>query len=318
MDQNKTLAADPHAPVASDLPAHGFVITKPVPGSDIPADYTFVLTRDEIYVPIAVRKPKGGGPFPLIAIGRGNGRGGLPHVEKQVERLASMQDRMIERGYAVAYVSYRNEIPHLYNEIDRAHNIADDLSGEGRTLKSAPSLDSDDMISILNYLKTLPYVKKDAIGCVGVSHSGEMILKVAAETSFACGVAIEGASHEFLCVNTGPEAPRKDGVMQYQDKELVRKNADKARAMQRINRIKTPILHIGRDRDHLQGIFQLVHEWMLEAGKDSTWITLDHSDHGYPYLYRQPNGSFKPDAVQEKGFEAFMAYFDKHLKSREP
>lgn len=318
MDQNKTLAADPHAPVASDLPAHGFVITKPVPGSDIPADYTFVLTRDEIYVPIAVRKPKGGGPFPLIAIGRGNGRGGLPHVEKQVERLASMQDRMIERGYAVAYVSYRNEIPHLYNEIDRAHNIADDLSGEGRTLKSAPSLDSDDMISILNYLKTLPYVKKDAIGCVGVSHSGEMILKVAAETSFACGVAIEGASHEFLCVNTGPEAPRKDGVMQYQDKELVRKNADKARAMQRINRIKTPILHIGRDRDHLQGIFQLVHEWMLEAGKDSTWITLDHSDHGYPYLYRQPDGSFKPDAVQEKGFEAFMAYFDKHLKSREP
>lgn len=318
MDQDKTLAADPHAPVASDLPAHGFVITKPVPGSDIPADYTFVLTRDEIYVPIAVRKPKGGGPFPLIAIGRGNGRGGLPHVEKQVERLASMQDRMIERGYAVAYVSYRNEIPHLYNEIDRAHNIADDLSGEGRTLKSAPSLDSDDMISILNYLKTLPYVKKDAIGCVGVSHSGEMILKVAAETSFACGVAIEGASHEFLCVNTGPEAPRKDGVMQYQDKELVRKNADKARAMQRINRIKTPILHIGRDRDHLQGIFQLVHEWMLEAGKDSTWITLDHSDHGYPYLYRQPNGSFKPDAVQEKGFEAFMAYFDKHLKSREP
>lgn len=318
MDQNKTLAADPHAPVASDLPAHGFVITKPVPGSDIPADYTFVLTRDEIYVPIAVRKPKGGGPFPLIAIGRGNGRGGLPHVEKQVERLASMQDRMIERGYAVAYVSYRNEIPHLYNEIDRAHNIADDLSGEGRTLKSAPSLDSDDMISILNYLKTLPYVKKDAIGCVGVSHSGEMILKVAAETSFACGVAIEGASHEFLCVNTGPEAPRKEGVMQYQDKELVRKNADKARAMQRINRIKTPILHIGRDRDHLQGIFQLVHEWMLEAGKDSTWITLDHSDHGYPYLYRQPDGSFKPDAVQEKGFEAFMAYFDKHLKSREP
>ena len=313
-EQDQTRTANPNAPVARDLPSHGYVITKPVRGSEFSADYTFVLSRDEIYVPIAVRRPKGDGPFPLITMGRGNGRGGLPHVEAQVERLASMQDRMIVRGYAVSYVSYRNEIPHLYNEIERAHNVADDLSGEGRTLKSSPSLDSDDMISILKYLKTLPYVKKDRIGAVGVSHSGEMVLKAAAETSFTCGVAIEGASHEFLCVDTGPKAPRKNGVMQYQDKELVRKNADKASAMERIRRIDTPILHIGRDRDHLQGIFELAHEWMLEAGKDSTWVSMDHPDHGYPYLYRHADGSFKPDDVQEKAFAIFMAYFDEHLQ----
>src|SRR5688572_32683676 len=103
MDPKLRTGADPHAPVAPDLPAHGYVITKPVRGSDIPADYTFVLTRDEIYVPIAVRRPAGSGPFPLIAIGRGNGRGCLPHVEAQVERIASMMERMLERGYAVAY-----------------------------------------------------------------------------------------------------------------------------------------------------------------------------------------------------------------------
>src|SRR5687767_8554974 len=105
MDQNPPPGADAHAPVAAELPQHGYVITKQVRGSDIPADYTFVLTRDEIYVPIAIRRPKGAGPFPMIAIGRGNGRGGLPHVETQVERLASMQDTMLGRGYAVAYVS---------------------------------------------------------------------------------------------------------------------------------------------------------------------------------------------------------------------
>ncbi len=314
MGQNPQAGADPYAPVASELPSHGYVITKAVTGSEVPADYTFVLTRDEIYVPIAVRRPAGGGPFPLIVIGRGNGRGGLPHVETQVERLASMQDLMLERGYAVAYVSYRNEIPHLYNQVARAHNIADDVSGEGRTLKSSPSLDSDDMIAILSYLKTLPYVKKNAVGCIGVSHSGEMILKAAAETHFTCGVVIEGASHEFLCVNTGPEAPRKDGVLQYQDKALVRKNADKAQSMARIKRIQTPILHIGRDPDHLQGIFQLAHEWMAEAGKDSTWVSMDHPDHGYPFMYRQADGSFKPDPVQQKAFDTFMAYFDVHLK----
>ena len=68
------------------------------------------------------------------------------------------------------------------------------------------------------------------------------------------------------------------------------------------------------DEDHLQGIFQLAHEWMVEAGKDSTWVSMDHPDHGYPFLYRNADGSFKPDPVQEKAFETFMAYFDERLK----
>jgi dienelactone hydrolase len=301
-------------PVAPELPSHGYVITKPVRGSDIAVDLTFALTRDEIYVPIAVRKPRGDGPFPVIVTGRGDGRGGVPHVEKQVERLAAMQDEMIKRGYAVVFVNYRNEIPHLYEDTQRAQNVPDDVSGEGRTLKSAPMLDSDDLIAILNYLGSLPYIDKDAIGIVGVSHSGEMILKVAAETSFAAGVVIEGASHEFLSVNTGPTAPRKGNEIQYQDIAVARKNANKDRAMERIRRIQTPILHIGRDADHLQGIFRLAHEWMKEAGKDSTWVSLDHPLHGYPFMYRGDDGSYKPDAVQREAFEIFMAFFDRHLK----
>jgi dienelactone hydrolase len=309
-----TTAAKSTAPVAPELPPHGYAITKPVRGSDIPMDLTFVLTRDEIYVPIAVRKPRGSGPFPVIVMGRGNGRGGVPQVENQVERLAAMHDEMIVRGYVVVFVNYRNEIPHLYEDTARAQNLADDVANEGRTLKSAPTLDSDDLIAILKYLPTLDFVKKDAIGIVGVSHSGEMILKVAAETTFAAGVAIEGASHEFLSVNTGPTAPRKGNEIQYHDIEVVRKNADKARAMERIRRINTPILHIGRDPDHLQGIFKLAHEWMTEAGRDSTWASFDHPVHGYPFIYRRDDGSYQPDPVQSKAFDLFMDYFDRHLK----
>ncbi len=122
------------APVAPEMASHGYIISKPVAGSDIGMDITFVLTRDEIYVPVAVRRPRGDGPFPVIIMGRGDGRGGVPHVEKQVERLASMQDDMIRRGYVVLFVNYRNEIPHLYDDTTRAQNLADDVSGEGRTL----------------------------------------------------------------------------------------------------------------------------------------------------------------------------------------
>lgn len=304
------------APIAPELPSHGYVITKPVPGSDFPVDITFVLTRDEIYVPIGVRKPHGNGPFPAIVMGRGAGRGGVPHVEKQINLAAPMQDEMIARGYVVVYANYRNEVPHLYEGGARAQNLADDMSGgENRTLKSAPTLDSDDLVAILKYLQTVPCVDKNAVGIAGVSHGGEMILKVAAENApFAAGVAIEGASHEFLSVNTGPSAPRKDNELQYHDIEVVRKNADKARAMERIRRIETPVLHIGRNRDHLQGIFMLAHEWMVEAGKDSTWVSFEHPVHGAPFMYRNDDGTYAPDAVQREAFELFMAYFDEHLK----
>lgn len=304
-------------PVAAELPSHGYVITKPVRGSDIPMDITFVLTRDEIYVPIVVRKPAGNGPFPVITMGRGDGKGGVPHIEQQVELLASMQDAMIRRGYVVVYVNYRNEIPHLYGMTPRAQNLADDVSGGARrTLKSAPTLDSDDFLAVLNYLQTLPYISKDAIGAIGVSHSGEMILKAASVTTFAAGVAIEGASHEFLSVDTGPRAPRKGTELQYQDIEVVKRNADKTKAMERIRRIQTPILHVGRETDHLQGIIRLAHEWMLEAGKESDWVSFDHPAHGYPYIYRKPDGSYQPEPVQQQAFGIIMTYFDRHLKNK--
>ena len=184
--QGKTIKGK--APVAAELPPHGYAIVKPVRGSDIPMEITFVLTRDEIYVPIIIRKPKGNGPFPVITMGRGDGKGGVPHLEQQIDLLASMQDEMIKRGYVVVYVNYRNEIPHLYEKTPRAENLPDDVSGGvRRTLKSAPTLDSDDFLAILKYLRTLPYVNADAIGATGVSHSGEMILKAAVETDFAAG-----------------------------------------------------------------------------------------------------------------------------------
>jgi dienelactone hydrolase len=306
------------SPGPDSYPAPGHVVTKPVAGSKYSADYAFAPTRDEIYVPISVRKPAGRGPFPAITMGRGNGRGGMAHVERETGRLAAMQDRMIERGYVVAYVNYRNEVPHLYETVQAGQRLHDDMSGgEGRVLKSAPALDSDDFVSAIEYLAGLPCVEARAIGAVGVSHGGEIILKAAAAGApLAAGVVVEGASHEFLGVDTGPAAPRKANELQYQEVEVARARADKATAMERIRRIEVPILHIGRENDHLQGIFRLAHEWMLEAGKRSEWISRDHPDHGYPYIYTREDGTYRPDPVQREAFDFFMDFFDNHLGNR--
>jgi dienelactone hydrolase len=290
------------------------VASKEVRGSNIPGDYTFVLTRDEIYVPILVRKPKGDGPFPAITMGWGEGREGMKKVEQLSERLTQMQDRMIASGYVVVTVNYRNEIPYEYEHSRPPENLPDSISGDRRMLKSGPTLDHEDLIAIIRYLQTLPYIDKKAVGAMGVSHSGEMIMKASSEYTFAAGVCIEPADHEFLTVNTGADAPRKNNEIQYNDIEVARKNANKAEAMERIRRINTPILIFGRDTDHQQGIFKLTYEWMKEAGKDVEWASFDHPVHGYVFVFNQPDGSYKPDEIQQKTFKIFMDYFDRHLK----
>jgi hypothetical protein len=55
---------------------------------------------------------------------------------------------------------------------------------------------------------------------------------------------------------------------------------------------------------------------MVEAGKDSTWACFEHPEHGYPFIYRQPDGSYRPDAVQQQAFDLFMDFFDARLKRK--
>ena len=300
---------------AESIAPHGFVLgAKAIKGSEIPGAYTFVLTRDEVYVPIIVRKPEGAGPFPAVTMGWGEGREGMQKVEQLADSFSQLQNRMLARGYVVVTVNYRNEIPYAYEQSKPPQNLPDSISGEHRMLKSGPTLDHEDLIAILRYVQSLPYVKKNGVGAIGVSHSGEMIMKAASEFTFAAGICVEPADHEFLTVNTGPDAPRKDNEIQYNDIEVARKNANKTEAMERIERIHTPILIFGRDTDHQQGIFKLTYEWMKEAHKDVTWVSFDHPVHGYVLIRNQPDGSYKPDEIQQKTYEIFMDYFDKHLK----
>jgi len=270
-----------------------------------------VQTRDEIYTPVGVRKPEGNGPFPAVLMSRGNGKQGFPFIEEQMWLLEPMHDEMIKRGYVVAFGNFRNEIPQAYNSQERSKNIADEISGGARALKSTATLDSDDYIALIEHVKSLPYVSK--VGTIGVSHSGELQAKAAAETTWGAAVPIEGAAYEFLPVDV-PNAPKKDGVMHLEDPALVKKLTDKNRAMERIKRIKTPFLHLGRDGDHLQGVFVTNYEWMKEAGVDARWDSANHDVHGYGLLYRNADGTYTPDAMQKEFFEKWMAYFDEKLK----
>lgn len=288
-----------------------YAIAKQAEGSEYPLEMTFILTLDEVYAPVGIRKPHGDGPFPAVIMASGNGRGGMPTVERAIESLAPYMDEYIDAGYVVVYAQYRNEIPGAYNETVRAQNIADVQGSGTRTLKSGASLDSDDFIAIIEYVKALPYVYSDGVGVIGSSHGGELIMKAASEIDFGAGILGEPATSEYLDLDMSSLPP---GEPQLQDKETARSLADKAEAMERIRRINTPMLFMGRESDHYQGLFALTHEWLIEAGKDSTWASFDHPRHGYVLVRRQQDGSYQPDDVQVEALQVMIEFLDRHLK----
>jgi hypothetical protein len=36
--------------------------------------------------------------------------------------------------------------------------------------------------------------------------------------------------------------------------------------------------------------------------------------HGYPFIYRQADGTYRPDPIQQQAFDICMDFFDRHLK----
>jgi dienelactone hydrolase len=292
------------------------IIERTLPESGTAWELQLVLARDEIYVPIGVRKPDGDGPFPLILIGSGQGRDGLLKIDEAMEDVEELMDRLVERGYAAAYLNFRNEIPELYNEIAASELLADTVSGGDRRLQSVPTLDSDDYISIVEHVKALPYTDPEGIGAIGSSHSGEIILKGTALIDIGAGVPSEAAALEYLAIDVQAAPHNAAGERDLADIERARSLADKDVAMARIKKSETPLLILGRDHDHLQGVFQLAYEWLDEAGRDVRWASFDHPEHGYSLLRQRPGGPPEPDDVQNEVFDLYMAFFDEHLKGK--
>ena len=279
-----------------------WVVSEPVAGSDSPLQLTFVPTRDGIYTPIALRKPPGDGPFPAVLFLAGNGGGGMAAARNAMLNRGYASDRFLSEGYVVAWLRYRAEIR-------RAYESAQPLPKEGRVLPRSP-LDHDDLIAIVGYIGRLPFVDRARVGLVGSSHGGEMILKAASEIGIGSGVLCEPAAHEFLSVAMDQLPP---GEPQLQDIRRVRQLADERRAMERVRKIRSPLLVIGRDGDHLQGVFRLTYEWLRQAGKDVEWVSYDHPRHGFALPRRGSEGKYQPNEAQENVIAKMLEFFKANM-----
>ena len=96
--------------------------------------------------------------------------------------------------------------------------------------------------------------------------------------------------------------------------DKVRARIDEPVARARIEGIRTPILVMGREDDHLQGIFRTSYELLAEMGKPVTWVSYDHPLHGYVFPIRGADGEYEVNEVQHEAIAAVLSFLDEHLK----
>jgi dienelactone hydrolase len=294
--------------------AQAFSITEPVRGSEIPVRLMLIETIDGLYAPVGLRVPAGGGPFPLVLFASGNGGGGVAMLRDFNENRSWTQEQFLATGYAVAWTRYRAEVDYAY---DRVGKLVEDRR-QGRQLLNRGPLEYEDIVSIAEHMKALPEIDESRLFYMGMSHGGEMALKIASEyRGFRAMIASEPAAHEFLrlkpdeTARINPETGLLDVErMLMREPAKVRARITEDVARERMATIATPIFVQGRDADELQGIFRVCYDLLVELGNEARWKSYDHVEHGFVYVRRNEAGDYAPDAVQREAVADSITFFD--------
>lgn len=321
----------PDTPVTEPLDVS---MTVPAPSGGGPVDVHLVFTDDGLYVPAIVRTPPGDGPFPtVIAIHGGSGGLGVAWLVDFVRNRGYALDRFLDAGYAVCFTEGRMEREEAYQmyQTDRI---------EETTPPIPAVLDHHDVISTYEHVQDQPFVDADRIAFFGVSHGGELQMKLVTELQDgpAALVPMEPAGIEYLGLQY--ERPRTYENLQFNE-ELDDSRIDFDRAWENIQRISddVPIMVGGRDDDHLQGLFHKLYELLDRADKNATWESWDHPEHAYQWGPRRTEPTEEPseysrddeggasrladiderydvDGPTEGTIDRVIAFLDEHVKGQ--
>lgn len=291
------------------------VLTETVNGYSV--NLMMIEVWDGLYAPVGVRKPDGDGPFPMVLLASGNGGEGMEWIRDSMRNRAYTVDKLVEAGFACAWTRYRTEVELGYNN---GGKLIRDVR-QGREMFNRSPLEYEDEIAIADYFKNVPWVDAKRLSMIGMSHGGEMVLKMTSEYhGLAAAIASEPASHEFLALKPDDTAfvneetgLRNIEEMQMAEVDKVRRRIDLNVAMRRIENINTPILVMGRDEDHLQGIFRTSYDLLVESGKNVDWVSYDHDYHGYIFPIRGKDGKYILNEVQEEAIAFVIAWLKEKL-----
>jgi dienelactone hydrolase len=280
-------------------------------GGDPPLALHMIYTLDGSYVPAVTRAPEGRGPWPAVICFHG-GSGGLGYsfLVEQMRNHGWLFDRLSAEGYLVCNAEGRMENEDQYDS-------------------GLPAvLDHQDVAEVLRYFQRHPDVDPRRIGTFGVSHGGEIQMKLisAIGEGPAAMVPCEPAVIEFLGLKheassdegwsvEDSSGPRVEEKLQFRH-DVSDDEIDFPAAWKRIQQISDDvrILVVGRNDDHLQGLFKKLHELLTRAGKHAEWATFDHPEHAYQWGPLRDEGGYEPDALQSATVERVVEFLNANVR----
>lgn len=248
------------------LPHDKYVRT--ISEKDAPVERVYIKSRDGLYIAAALRRPKGNGPFPVLIHFHGapGGRG----MEKLVQWSSGstggpVWERFLKEGFVVVTADYRGG-----------------MFPRGDGLPKDAVTYADDGISVLEYVRALPYVDRNRISLYGVSLGGDVVMHVLARTSVHAAILGAGAPINFL----GAKMPeRKPGMSDEERWRAMTVNEDMAKA--NIAPVTTPLLILVGTADGLINLDRALYDRMEKAGKK---VRLEIYKDGYHDFVMGPQG----------------------------
>ena len=243
--------------------------------ADSPVQQTYIKSKDGLYIAAAIRKPKGEGRYPAIIIFHGapGGRG----MEQLVgwsrgDHGGPVWERFLQEGYVVAVADYR---------------------GGNMNLTSSPSsagmiTSIDDGLSVIDYVKALPYVDPDRLSLYGVSLGGNLVMNLVSRVPVTSVIVGAPAAMWFLGISMAPGGPAGPDRFKNAkpDPEISRKN---------IEPIRTPILILVGTADGLLPVATMLHDALGAGGKQ---VRMEVYEHGYHDFCLGPQGQKRTDLPQ--------------------
>jgi dienelactone hydrolase len=273
-----------------------------IPSIDPPARLSMVFTDDGTYIPAVVSIPTGTGPFPVIFCVHG-GTGGLGYafLVHHLMRHGWLYEELVDHGYAVCITEGRREIEGAYGDADRPY-----------------PLDHEDITRVIRHVCDQHDIDSGRAGYIGTSHGGELGIKVisAMRRGLRALVLCEPAVTEFLGLRRAALAVEitPEGEPQLHE-HLADEAIDVERALERLAAVASDVavLVLGRDADHMQGLFSKLHELLLRSNVKTEWESWDHPDHVYQWGPAKTDHGYDPDEIQIATRDRILAFLGSTL-----
>ena len=157
-------------------------------------------------------------------------------------------------------------------------------------LTSAPSsagmiTSIDDGLSVIDYVKALPYVDPNRLNLYGVSLGGNLVMDLVSRVPVNSAIVGAPAALWFLGISMTPGTPA--GPDRFKDAK-----PDPEVSRQNIEPIRTPILILVGTADSLLPVTTMLHDALAAAGKS---VRMEVYAHGYHDFCLGPQGQKRPD-----------------------